>query len=284
MTVKRPVLRYYGGKWKMAPWIISNFPPHRVYVEVFGGAASVLLQKTRAYAEIYNDIDLDIVNLFQVLRDSASSQRLIELLRLTPYSRQEFLDAFDKAEEPVEKARRLIIRSLQGYSGTAIFKEYGGFRSAVRRVKTVYQDWAEYPNYLIEIIDRLQSVCIERSSWEKMISRYDSLNTLFYLDPPYLPETRLDMTSRYNYELSREEHEALLERVLSITGMAIISGYPSDMYDDRLSGWMKVTKPNNGTMSTEERTEVLWISPSALTAKMPLFGGLGLDENGNYSK
>ncbi|MDH3195533.1 MAG: DNA adenine methylase [Hyphomicrobiales bacterium] len=85
----RPVLRWHGGKWRLAPWIMAQFPPHRVYVEPFGGAASILLRKPRTYAEIYNDLDSDVVNLFRVLRSNRASE-LIEALRLTPFARAEF--------------------------------------------------------------------------------------------------------------------------------------------------------------------------------------------------
>ena len=86
MSVKRPIVRYHGGKWKLAPWIIANMPQHRVYVEPFGGAASVLLRKPRAYAEIYNDLDGEIVNLFRVLRDATSAALLFAQVRLTPFA------------------------------------------------------------------------------------------------------------------------------------------------------------------------------------------------------
>src|SRR3954466_7106373 len=98
---RRPVLRWHGGKWKLAPWIISHFPPHRIYVEPFGGAASVLLRKTPAFSEIYNDLDGEAVNLFQVLRRPADAGRLIELLELTPFARAEFEDSYAECEDPV---------------------------------------------------------------------------------------------------------------------------------------------------------------------------------------
>ena len=93
---KRPLLRYHGGKWKLAPWILRHLPAHRTYVEPFGGGASVLLQKPRSHAEVYNDLDGDIVNFFRVLRDQQQRARLIEALTLTPYAR----DAPTRSSEP----------------------------------------------------------------------------------------------------------------------------------------------------------------------------------------
>ncbi len=86
-AVKRPILRYHGGKFKIGPWIISHFPEHRNYVEPYGGGGSVLLRKDRSYAEVYNDLDGEIVNLFQVLRNPAQGRELIRLVYLTPYAR-----------------------------------------------------------------------------------------------------------------------------------------------------------------------------------------------------
>jgi len=82
MTPARPVLRYHGGKWKLAPWIIAQMPPHRIYVEPFGGAASVLMRKSRVYAEVYNDRWDSVVNVFRVLRlnRAAASGQLQEAL------------------------------------------------------------------------------------------------------------------------------------------------------------------------------------------------------------
>src|SRR5690606_19105648 len=111
---RRPVLRWHGGKWLLAPWIIEHFPAHRVYVEPFGGAGSVLMRKPRTYAEIWNDLDGEVVNIFRVLR-SPDANRLVDALRLTPFSRQEFTGAYEPSSDPVERARRLVIRSFMGF-------------------------------------------------------------------------------------------------------------------------------------------------------------------------
>lgn len=115
--VTRPVLRWHGGKFLLAPWVISHFPKHRIYVEPFGGAASVLLQKPRSYGEVYNDLNGDVVNLFQVLRDPELALTLANMLRLTPFSRVEFKLSYVPADCQVERARRLVVRCFQGFVG-----------------------------------------------------------------------------------------------------------------------------------------------------------------------
>jgi DNA adenine methylase len=87
IQVQRPILRWHGGKWMLADWIISHFPHHRIYTEAFGGAGSVLMQKPRCFAEVYNDLNQDVVNLFRVLRHDSQAKDLERALRLTPFAR-----------------------------------------------------------------------------------------------------------------------------------------------------------------------------------------------------
>src|SRR5690606_37285917 len=115
LTMNRPVLRYHGGKWNLAPWSISHFPKHRIYVEPFGGAASVLLRKPRTDSEVYNDLYGEVVNLFRVLRNPTQARELIRIVTLTPYSRQEFEDAYIADGDPIEQARRTLVRAYLGF-------------------------------------------------------------------------------------------------------------------------------------------------------------------------
>lgn len=133
MMPTRPIMRYHGGKWRLAPWIIQHMPPHRVYVEPFGGAASVLLRKPRTYAEVYNDMDGEIVNLFKVARDD--SERLKHLLELTPFSRDEFAASYEPTSNPIEQARRTVVRSFLGFGSNAHAKATG-FRANSNRSGT----------------------------------------------------------------------------------------------------------------------------------------------------
>lgn len=295
----RPALRWHGGKWKLAPWIISHFPKHRVYVEPFGGAMSTLIRKERVYAEIYNDLDSEVVNLFRVLRDRSKADRLVEHLRLTPFSREEFVDANGMADDPVERARRLVIRSFMGFGSNAhsssetakrtgfrsharvktdlrVVSDAGyrstGFRAnSTRSGTTPAHDWANYPDALGAIIDRLAGVTVENRDAREVMRQHDGGDTLHYVDPPYLPETRspankYDLKHRmYRHELTVDDHAELLEFLRSLQGYVVLSGYPHAMYDGALPEWRRVTKETHAD-GARTRTEVLWINPACAQA------------------
>ena len=97
--IARPVMRYPGGKYKLAKWVISHFPAHETYVELFGGAASVLMRKPRSIGEVYNDLDGDVVNVFRVLRNQEQAAELARLLALTPYAKEEYRQAYEPCED-----------------------------------------------------------------------------------------------------------------------------------------------------------------------------------------
>jgi len=275
--ITRPLIRYYGGKWKFAPWVISHFPPHKTFVEVFGGAGSVLLRKPRSHTEIYNDIEDEIVNLFRVMRDTRQADELIRLLRLTPYARTEYEDAMIIVDDPVERARRTIIRAYMGFNSLTVNPGVtSGFRQGFRQGGSVGDGWARYPDAMHAIVLRLRTVIIENQPWEEILRIYDRQGTLFYLDPPYLPSVRSEWKGRagesaYANELTREDHACLLKRILRLDGMVALSGYHSDLYDEYLSGWAHVEKETHATANGHPRTEVLWLSPRLQEARLPLF-------------
>lgn len=276
MTPSRPVLRWHGGKWLLAPWIIGHFPRHRVYVEPFGGAASVLLRKPRAYAEVYNDLDDLVVNLFRVLRDPESAELLRARLALTPFARTEFEAAWDDSGDDVERARRLIARSFMGFGSNA-HSDLGkgakttGFRANSNRSGTTpAHDWANFPDVLPAVVERLRGVTIERRPAIQVMATHDGPDTLHYVDPPYLPETRnrknrFDPKHQYRHELTIDDHVQLLEALRGLAGMVVLSGYPASLYDENLPGWERVERSALAD-GARERTEVLWINPAAQKA------------------
>jgi DNA adenine methylase len=262
---KRPALRWHGGKWLLAPWIIAHFPAHRVYVEPFGGAGSVLLRKPRAYAEIYNDLDSEVVNLFQVLR-SADAGLLIEHLRLTPFARAEFDAAYEVCTHPVERARRLIVRSFMGFgSDGSTMTSRTGFRANSKRSGTTpAHDWVNYAQALPILIDRLSGVVVENRDALAVMAAHDGPDTLHYVDPPYLPETRsVDGAGKvkhpYAFEMDEEGHARLLEFLRTLSGAVVLSGYPSPLYDGALKGWRRIERKALAD-GARARTEVLWIN------------------------
>ncbi|RXF72102.1 DNA adenine methylase [Hansschlegelia zhihuaiae] len=273
----RPALRWHGGKWLLAPWIIAHLPPHRIYVEPFGGAGSVLLRKTRAYAEIWNDLDDEVVGLFRVLRDPIAAGELERRLRLTPFARAEFRDAYDATDEPIERARRLVIRAFMGFGSNAHASQAKGHRStgfrsnSSRSGTTPATDWANYPDALAGMVARLSQVVIECRDARELMAQHDAPSRLFYVDPPYLPETRAqgnpyDFRWRmYRHELTRDDHAALLQQLGALAGMVVLSGYPSDLYDQQLGDWRRIERAAHAD-GARDRTEVLWINPTAAAA------------------
>lgn len=274
MKVKAPVVRYHGGKFRLASWVMSFFPAHRIYCEPFGGAAGVLMQKPRAYSEIYNDIDGDLVNLFRVMQDDAQRAKLLELLVLTPYAREEFERAWRPSRNRIERARRLVIRAQMGFGSAGATKGTTGFRIDTKReYETAQHVWAMYPSNLAAIGLRLAGVLIEHRPAISVIQAHDTPDTLFYVDPPYIHQTRCRITGKgssrgYQHEMDDLDHRALLDALLSLAGMVVLSGYPHPLYDEALLGWERhsTTARISGGRGTATREEVVWINPLCSSA------------------
>jgi len=262
----RPVVRYHGGKWNLAPWIISCFPKHRIYVEPFGGAASVLLQKQRSYAEVYNDLESEIVNVFRVLRNRNSAIELERRLKLTPFARDEWRNAYSPGDDSIERARCMIVRAYMGFGSASTNPAHTtGFRASSNKSGTTpAHDWANFSEIISQITARLQGVCIERRPALQVVASHDSPETLFYVDPPYVRETREQrQRSVYRFELSDRQHRNLGRALLTLEGMVVISGYACDLYDRELfADWLRVERPCNAD-GARPRIEVLWINKAA---------------------
>ena len=255
----RPLVRYHGGKWMLAPWILSHFPPHRVYVEPFGGGGSVLLRKARSYAEVYNDLDGEIVNLFRVTR--TRGEELAMLCELTPFARVEFAESYEPSGDELEQARRTLIRSFMGF-GSNSHSNKTGFRSNSNRSGTTpAHDWMNYPAALRITIQRLRGVIVENRDALTCMRQHDSAETLHYADPPYVMSTRSDEKADYSHEMTDADHQTLAAGLRELVGMVIVSGYRSDMYDDLYAGWKRIDRAAYADGAVK-RIESLWISPN----------------------
>lgn len=283
-VVARPVLRWHGGKWRIAPWIIGFFPRHQIYVEPFGGAGSVLLRKARSPAEIYNDLDGRLVNLFRVLRDPDKAAELQRRIGLTLYARDEFEWSYGEPVDDIDDAHRMIVLSFMGHGSDSASRGCRtGFRAKMTDARALPSNaWANWHLSVPEFVDRLRSVTIERIDALQLFVRYDTPSTLLYVDPPYLPETRSSLVGRsqnthgYRHEMNRDAHAAMLDALLQVKGMVVLSGYPDPLYDEMLSDWTRYEKRALAD-GARERLEVLWLNPACAAALDREHRGLQLE-------
>lgn len=271
--ITRPVLRFHGGKFRLAPWILSLFPEHRTYVEAFGGAASVFLQKPRARAEVYNDLDGEVVNVFRVLQDPHTAAELQRLLSLTPFARTEFLRAYEPASGPIDAAAKMVMRSFMGFGSASTTRMHcTGFRSSSKRAghgsPTPAADWSNWPDQVPKFVDRMRGVCIENRDAAVVMAQHDSPSTLYYCDPPYVPATRSSLKHKgihrghyYKHDMDDAAHRRLAEVLRSFAGMVILSGYRSALYDELYGDWLRLDRHHRADGS-RPRIESVWLSPA----------------------
>lgn len=273
--ITHPAIRYHGGKFRLAQWIMGFFPEHRCYVEPFGGGAGVLLHKPRSYAEVYNDLDSSIVNFFRILQDETTRRQLLDLLILTPYARAEFELAWERTDDPIEEARRLCIRAQMGFGSAGATKGSTGFRIDTKReYGTAQQLWAHYPCAVAAAGQRFHGIVIENRPAIDVMQQHDAPTTLHYVDPPYVLSTRVLRTNRegkkgaYRYEMSDEEHADLLTILQQLEGYVVLSGYANDLYMQQLNGWSCFSTESriSAGRGTALRTECVWINPQCQEA------------------
>ncbi len=233
------------------------------------------MRKPRSKAEVYNDLDGEVVNVFRVYQDSALASELIRKLEATPFARDEVRVSLLPTDCPVEKARRSIVKAFQGFASAPGHK-HPGFRCATSTQNTTAaNDWVSYVDQAKQFTERLRGVTIENVDALELLGRYDTPETLYYLDPPYVPDSRTS-TGEYRHEMTGEDHLRMVEVVRGISGFVVISGYENELYDSL--GWTKFASDsyaqgNNAEM--RKRTEVIWLNPAAVAA-MPqadLFAG-----------
>ncbi len=258
--------------------LLPLIPKHHTYVEVFGGAANLLLAKDPSPVEVYNDIDSGLVNFFRVLRDKNKFQKFYEQVVLMPYSREEYyecLETWDKEEDDVQMAVKWFVVARQSFSG----KFGDGWSYAVicssKGMAGRVSSWFSSIELLPEVSERFLRVQIEHNDFRKILKAYDTEETFFYLDPPYVLETR--KCKVYEHEMSLKDHEDLVDLLLHIKGKAILSGYEHNIYKSlEQAGWIKIkiearchaTGTTKGTKYLQnkengeklKRTECVWLN------------------------
>ena len=256
---------WYGGKYSHLDWLLPLLPQTHHYCEVFGGSAAVLLNREPSNVETYNDIDGEVVNFFQILRDKKSE--LLYAIGMTPFSREEFQLAIDSAKNAqdltdIERARRFFVRARQVRTGLAQTASNGRWANCLATSRAgmagAVSRWLGSVEGLEYIATRLLRVQVENDDALNIIKRYDSPDTLFYCDPPYLHASRGDKKA-YKYEMSDLMHVKLAETLKGVKGKVAISGYRSELMDELYKDWqMHVAKTKKALSIKSDRTEILW--------------------------
>jgi DNA adenine methylase len=264
VRISPPFTPWLGGKSKLAARIVSHFPQHHTYVEPFGSSAAVLMAKSPAQVEVYNDMDLGLTNLFRVLRDADLFKRLEESCYNTAYSRGEFELAKQPTDDPVEAARRFIVRQRQSHDGMG--RRWGySVDDAESGVPASVSRWLTGLDRLPAIHHRMRRVPIESDDRRSIVDRYDTHRTLFYLDPAHMAKSSMNASASSG--LTEDDHHHLAEAVLRIKGMVVLSAPPCPAYQ-RLedNGWSRIDYDLPGVYASYHRErprECLWFSPSA---------------------
>lgn len=236
----RSPINWYGGKFYMAKHIIELFPEHRTYVEGFGGAGHILFRKEPSEIEIYNDKHELLYKFFKTIQNDITREELLFLLQLTPYSREEFLNAIIlDTDDEIEKIRKFYIRTMQSMNSIGEGWSFSKTQSRRGMAQNVSQYLGHVDNNIEKASERLKKVTIENLDIIKLIDKYDSKDTLFYLDPPYVANTRV-AKKVYEHEMTNEKQKEMVDRLLEVKGKVILSGYDNWIYEKLVAnGWEK---------------------------------------------
>lgn len=266
-----PVLKSPGSKWRIAPQIVDLLPPHRVYLEPFAGSLAVLFSKPPSSVETVNDIDGEITNLFRVLRNHDTRQRLVEAVEFTPWAEEELFETCKPVEDldVVERARRLVVRSHMNMGSRLIGVPHFAYAKAASGGSSA-KTWATLPSRIRVAGERLSGVQVLRRDALEVIEAHASPEVCIYADPPYPHSTRPGAGKLYRHEMDDEDHEELLVALVEHPGPVLLSGYQSELYDEALSGWRRIELPGRG-QSNVRKKEVVYLNPAAATDSPVLF-------------
>lgn len=261
----KPPFNYYGGKIRLAPWIVSMFPNHKVYLEPFAGSCAVLFAKPPSTHEVINDVDGDVVNFFTVLRDHPGE--LERACRLTPYSRDEFnsIDLAVPCDDPIERARRWWVRLTQSYA--SLVTPHASWSVSTRQNAPAAGSVQNGVARMEACALRLSRVAIEHRPAIDLVRDHATADTLIYLDPPYERETRnitVSVRGDYRHDMPEaDQHRELADVLRTTPATVFLSGYPSALYDELYGDWWTTERnvnKNVGALNgvSGRATERIW--------------------------
>lgn len=268
------ICKYPGSKWRIADWIINFFPDHHSYLEPFFGSGAVFFKKPRSNIETINDLDGNVVNLFECIK--RDPEKLAHEIYYTPYARAVYDKAYGEIpKDPIGKAVNFYVRINMGHG----FRTNGGkvgWKNDVQGRERAYAalDWCHLPDKIFQAAERLRGVQIENRPAVDVIQRFNSPKVLVYCDPPYVLSTRHG--KQYRCEMDDREHEYLLDVLLAHKGPVVLSGYWNQLYEDRLRNWHTEERISY-TQSGSRKREMLWMNymPDEQQSLLELMGERG---------
>ena len=225
--VLKPPFSYPGAKTKSTGFIIPLLPCDNksIYVEPFGGSAAVMLARRPVRLEVFNDRYAGVCDFYRCIRNPELMERLCIRIELTIHSREEFIwsrDTWKNADDPVERAARWYYMTM--YSFSRLGRNFGRSTGVGARLPSITD---RIPHFK-QIHARLCNVQIENQDWRQCIKDYDSHDTVFYLDPPYLNT----VAGCYTHGMNNDEHREFLDVVFACKGFCAVSGYSNPLYDE----------------------------------------------------
>lgn len=259
-------IKYYGGKAGMTKFLLPLFPKdYDVFVDAFGGSASVLLAEERPKViEIYNDLGENVYALYKTIGDEETFKQLQMKLELTPYSEQFRREYKEKLKE---KDLSLLDRAFYFmYVNRTSFNGVGGFSTTLFKRRDLSKEVSVYLSSIAgleELHQRLSSVVFEHKDIFKILDKYDKEDSFIYLDPPYVHDTRLSGT-RYEVEMTNDEHERFVNRLLTMKAKVMVSGYDNNIYEPLNKHFHRYEFVS--PLSRSNKTEVVWLNYDVLAS------------------
>lgn len=261
---------YPGGKSRSIDKILPLLPHSKVYVEPFGGSAAVLLSKRPVRLEIFNDRYSGVVAFYRCMRDPKKYQLLFDKIDLTIHSREDFVNCkanWQATDDDVERA--FCWYYMVCYSFGSLGRNFGRTLAGQGRLSGKIRNQLEHFDM---IHARFKNIQVENQDWYDCLKDYDSHDTVFYIDPPYIDAS----AGVYKNEMSRDEHRKLIETIFQLEGFCAVSGYSNPVYEenpwDGRHEWESFVsiksiaytdtnykKQLEGVEKREHAKEVLWI-------------------------
>jgi len=260
-------LKWHGGKNYLARRLVELMPSHTHYVEPYAGGLAVLLAKNpEGFSEVVNDLNGDLCNFWNVLRDTALFDSFLRMTQATAFSEQIWKQSYEALQTrtdstKVDRAFWFFVTCRQSLAGRMdTFAPLSKTRTR-RNMNEQASAWLNAVEGLPQVHARLKRVAVLNKPALDVLIQEDGAKTLFYCDPPYLHETRTDRDT-YDHEMTEEEHEQLLKALLNVQGKVILSGYHSRLYDTSLRQWSchDFELPNNAASGGKKRRmiEAVW--------------------------